>query len=246
MERRLLGIAVGAGLLLLATPCGAGDRLDPIAEPQWTGFYLGGQLGGAWSKSAWDYKNSNWFNTLGPELVISSFDIDANGFVGGGQTGFNFQSGAWIFGVEGSVAGTELDGHIRSPFFPDDDSYGVDVGWLAAVTGRIGYAWGRWLTYGKGGWAGADIELDLFDQVTPVRAKSNIWANGYTLGGGAEYDLRNGFSLAVDYAYIDLDTNRLTLRCPTCPSGIGGGVPAVDGDLEIQSVTARINYRFGN
>jgi opacity protein-like surface antigen len=70
--------------------------------------------------------------------------------------------------------------------------------------------------------------------------------NGYTLGGGAEYALRNGFSFGVDYAYVDLDTDRFTVRCATCPSGVGGGVPVVDGGIEIQSVTARMNYRFGN
>jgi outer membrane immunogenic protein len=246
MEKRFLALAVGAAALASVTPSAAGGLPDSPPEPQWTGFYAGGQLGGAWSDANWAYKNSNWFNTLGPEVVIRNFAIEGGGFVGGGQTGFNFQSGAWVFGVEGSVAATDLDGSIRSPFFPEADSYRADVGWLASVTGRIGYAWSRWLAYGKGGWAGAEIELDLFDQVTPVRAKSGTWADGYTLGGGAEYALLNGFSLGVDYAYTDLDTDRLTVRCPTCPSGVGGGVPVVAGDIEFQSVTARINYRFGN
>ena len=94
-------------------------------------------MGGAWSDANWAYKNSNWFNTLGPEVVIRNFAIEGGGFVGGGQTGFNFQSGAWVFGVEGSVAATDLDGSIRSPFFPEADSYRADVGWLASVTGRM-------------------------------------------------------------------------------------------------------------
>jgi outer membrane immunogenic protein len=109
----------------------------------------------------------------------------------------------------------------------------------------VGYAWDRWLAYAKGGWAGADIELDLFDRGTPVRARSSTWADGYTLGGGAEYAFGHGFSLGVEYAYVDLDTGNFTVRCPTCPPGIGGGVPIVNGDIEIQSVTARLNYRFG-
>ena len=91
----------------------------------------------------------------------------------------------------------------------------------------------------------ADIELDLFDRNTPVRAKSSTWADGYTLGGGAEYAFGHGFSLCLEYAYVDLDTGNFTVRCPTCPPGVGGGVPVVDGDIEIQSVTARLNYHFG-
>jgi outer membrane immunogenic protein len=245
MKHRSLALIVGAALLATVTPAAAGDFLGTSSEPQWGGIYVGGQLGGAWSDTDWDYENYNWFNTLGPDLVISNFAIDGSGLVGGGQGGFNFQSGAWVFGVEGSVAGTDLDGNVRSPFFPASDVYSVDIGWLATVTGRVGYAWGSWLAYGKGGWAGADIELDLFDQDTPVRAKSSTRADGYTLGGGAEYAFAGGFSLGVEYAYTDLDTGNFRVSCPTCPSGIGGGVPVVDGDIEIQSVTARLNYHFG-
>jgi outer membrane immunogenic protein len=221
MKRRFLALAGGAAVLAFVTPSAAGGLLHSPPEPQWAGFYAGGQLGGAWRDASWDYKNSNWFNTLGPEVVISNFGIDAGGFLGGGQTGFNFQSGAWIFGVEGSVAGTDLGSRIRSPFFPEADSYRADVGLLATVTGRVGYARGRWLAYGKGGWAGADVELDLFDQVTPVRAKSSTWADGYTLGGGAEYAVRNGFSFGVDYLSTSIP---IALQCVAPPAPLVSAV----------------------
>jgi hypothetical protein len=55
------------------------------------------------------------------------------------------------------VAGSDLDSTIRSPFFPTSDSYSADVDFLTTVTGRIGYAQGKWLAYAKGGWAGADV-----------------------------------------------------------------------------------------
>jgi outer membrane immunogenic protein len=90
-------------------------------------------------------------------LVGTNFDIDASGIIGGGQAGFNYQTGPWVIGVEGSVAGSDLDSTIRSPFFPTSDSYSADVDFLTTVTGRIGYAQGKWLAYAKGGWAGADV-----------------------------------------------------------------------------------------
>jgi len=90
-------------------------------------------------------------------LMGTNFDIDASGIIGGGQAGFNYQTGPWVIGVEGSVAGSDLDGTIRSPFFPTSDSYSADVDFLTTVTGRIGYAQGKWLAYAKGGWAGADV-----------------------------------------------------------------------------------------
>jgi outer membrane immunogenic protein len=234
-----------AGAILAAAPAAATGLLSSASQPvNWSGFYVGGQIGGAWNDTDWQYDNANWFNTLGPVIVIPGFDMDGSGFLGGGQAGFNYQSGVWVFGVEGSIAGTDLKDSIPSPFFPASDRYSMNVSWLTTVTGRIGYAHSRWLVYGKGGWAGADVELTLFDLGTPVLANSDTWANGWTVGGGGEYAFGN-FSLAIEYAYAELDTDRFTVRCPTCPRGVGGGVPVVNGDIEIQSVTGRLNYRFG-
>jgi outer membrane immunogenic protein len=232
-----------AGLLAFASPGAAAGLLPP--EPQWGGFYVGGQLGGAWSDTDWRYKNLNWFNTTGPNLVGTNFDLDADGVLGGGQLGFNYQSGAWVFGIEGSLAGAGIDGSRPSPFFPELDRYSTEIDWLTAVTGRVGYAQDRWLVYAKGGWAAADVELDLFDHDTPLHARSSTWADGWTVGGGLEYALCRSFSLGVEYDYAELDTDRWTLHCPACPSGLGGRVPVVDGDIKLQSVTARLNYRFG-
>ena len=58
------------------------------------GFYVGGQLGGAWSDTDWRYDNHNWFNTIDPDLVGTKFDIDTSGIFGGGQAGFNYQTGS--------------------------------------------------------------------------------------------------------------------------------------------------------
>src|SRR5262245_5157762 len=80
-----------------------------------------------------------------------------------------------VIGIEGSVAVACLDGSRRSPFFPTSDTYTADVDLLTTVTGRVGYARDKWLAYAKGGLAGADIELTLFDHGTPVRANSSDW-----------------------------------------------------------------------
>ncbi|MGZ8401421.1 MAG: outer membrane protein [Methyloceanibacter sp.] len=243
-----LGTALGAAgvcLFAVASPALAADLAPAPESVNWTGFYVGGQLGGDWSDSDWRYHNRNWFNTDGPELLGTNFGFDDGAVIGGGQVGFNYQSGAWVLGVEGSVARADLSDSRPSPFFPTIDRYSSDISWLATVTGRLGYARDRWLVYAKGGWAGADVELTLFDRFELVRANSGIWANGWTVGGGAEYALGRSFSLGVEYDYADLGTGRLTTRC-NCPGGVGGGTPVVDADIAIQSVTARLNYRFGN
>jgi outer membrane immunogenic protein len=236
--------AAAVSLIALASPVAAGDLAAAPESVQWTGFYVGGQLGGAWSESDWRYHNPNWFNTSGPDLLFTRFGFDGNGVIGGGQLGFNYQSGAWVFGVEGSLAAASLDSSRKSPVFPESDIYSTRAGSLATVTGRVGYAQDRWLVYAKAGWAGADVELDLFDRETPVRARSEEWADGWTVGGGAEYAFGQHVSLGMEYDYADLGTGRHSTGC-NCPSGVGGGTPIVDGDIAIQSVTARLNYRFG-
>jgi opacity protein-like surface antigen len=97
--------SASAILVTLIVPASATGLSSPedIAT-NWGGFYVGGQLGGVWNDTDWHYNNPNWFNTLGPEIVINKFDMDGSGFLGGGQAGFNYQSGAWLFGIEGSVA----------------------------------------------------------------------------------------------------------------------------------------------
>jgi outer membrane immunogenic protein len=236
--------------VLLAAPVSAAD-LGPYAAPtpytvppSWSGFYAGGQLGGAWSQSDWQFENHNYWNTLGPRLLGTDFDIDASGVAGGGQVGFNYQAGAWVLGIEGSITAADLDGNIQSPLFPTD-TFTTEVNWFSTVTGRIGYAQGRWLAYAKGGWAGADIGLHFSESDTKVRAGACSWMNGWTVGGGAEYALGPGLSLGIEYDYAGLDTGRWTLPCVGCGTGVGGGTPIVDGEIAIQSVSARLNYRFG-
>ena len=224
---------------------GAAAGLELIASTQWGGFYVGAQLGGAWSASDWRFSNSNYFNTLGPKLVGTEFDHDASGVIGGGQVGFNYQLGVWVVGIEGSAAGADLRDSIQSPFFPGFDTYTTNVSWLTTVTGRVGFTQGRMLAYAKGGWAGADIRLNLYEANTAIRAISTQWSDGWTVGGGLEYALGPRLSLAGEYDYVGLDTGSWSLACTGCGTGVGHGRPVVDGDIAIQSVTARLNYRVG-
>ena len=81
---RLALCVTGARLLALITPALATDLLS-TSSTTWQGFYVGGALGGAWSDTDWRYDNHNWFNTIGPDLVGTGFNIDTSGILGGGQ-----------------------------------------------------------------------------------------------------------------------------------------------------------------
>jgi outer membrane immunogenic protein len=247
--RRVLGCAM-AGLLLLAGSAFTGRVFAaPMAaapsNAQWAGFYAGGDLGGVWSKFDWTYTNPNYFNTIGPTLLGSDFNQNASGVIGGIFAGYNYQSGPWVLGIEISAAGSNLKREAPSPFFPAIDTYTAKLKWLTTATGRVGYAWDRWLVFAKGGWAGADVELTLFDNLALIGANSKTWANGWTVGVGAEYMLRDGISLGLAYNYVDLSIDGETVTCPLCGTGVGFGAPIVNGDIRMQSIMVRLSFYLG-
>jgi outer membrane immunogenic protein len=246
----LSSLRLFGGLVFVLIGCGAPANAnwvgpEPLDALQWGGFYAGGQIGGAWNDTDWRYANRNWFNTIGPAKVIDSFNMDTSGVIGGGQLGYNFQAGSWVLGAEWSLAAADLHTSLTSSVFPSD-RYTASYNALTTAVGRLGYAAGSWLAYAKAGYAGADVHLTLFDRSTPVRASNSSWANGWTVGGGVEFKVSQAISLGVDYGYASLDTSNWALDCASCPTGFaGGGVPAVEGDITIQSVTARLNFLFG-
>src|SRR5215469_15850510 len=64
-------------------------------------------------------------------------------------------------------------------------------------------------------------------------------ATGPMAGRSAVEELQEPFA-RLEYDYAELNKDGWRISCPTCPSGVGGGVPVVDGDLNVQSVTARL------
>jgi outer membrane immunogenic protein len=206
----------------------------------WTGFYIGGQLGGAWSDDDWTQTNANFFNTLGPTVLGTDTRFDASSAAGGILGGYNHQMGHWLLGLELAATAVDLSDERASPFFPATDVYSTKVGWLATVAGRVGFAWDQWLVYGRGGWAGGNVEMTLDSPAAGVFATKDSWANGWTLGAGGEYMLWPGIALGLAYDYVDLSLDQ-TVTCPACGTGVGLGTPVIDSDYEVQSIMARMS-----
>ena len=101
----LISTSLGFGLqqtaLAADMPVKAPVRKAPMVAPvyDWSGFYVGAHIGGAWSNST--LTNSN---------IGTSWDPGGTGFIGGFQAGYNFQAGNFLFGVEGDFDWTTLAG----------------------------------------------------------------------------------------------------------------------------------------
>jgi outer membrane immunogenic protein len=245
----------GAAALLLFVGVGtaAADGPRPYAigvsdlqgVTDWSGFYAGGQVGGAWNSTDWTQTNANIFNTNGAILLGRDSSFDSSSAIGGIFGGYSIQSGHWVFGMEGEWNAVNLSDTQPSPFFPATDTYKAEVDWLASIEGRVGYAWDNWLVYGRGGWAIGGIKMDLNSTLgTQPSASEDTWADGWTAGGGAEYMLWNNVAIGLEYEYTELNTHGETVGCTGCGTGVGLGTPIVSNDIAIQSVMARASYYF--
>src|SRR5215470_455644 len=119
----------------------------------WTGCYIGGNVGGVWIRK--DETLTSPFGSARAGTAFGSHDADS--FLGGAQAGCNYQVGGWVVGVQGDYDWMSANGSHTNSFFTGvgrplwtDASHSKS---LASITGRVGYAWGRFLGYVKGGGA---------------------------------------------------------------------------------------------
>ena len=113
----------GASALASDLPTKApGDRA-PIAVPpyNWSGFYVGANFGGAWTKGSLNIPGNNFYGGI-TELI------------GGVQAGYNFQAGHLLLGVEGDFDWATFN----HPTLPAPTLGSVSNHWISTVGGRVG------------------------------------------------------------------------------------------------------------
>ncbi len=234
--------AATAGALAMAAQVNAADLYAPagmkdtpyVVAPTWTGFYIGANVGGGWSQLD---SSLNLFN-----VVTINNTNEANGVVGGGQIGYNWQTGGFVIGVEADFDGFGLS-HTRDLVTIPALSFGlgtkVESGFGIDATGRLGYAAGPALFYAKGGYAYFDGKVGI-DAPSPLNVrKSGI--DGWTIGGGIEYKLSPSWSVKGEYQYYDFGSTTLD---PLAAVGIIGG-PTIHSDLNVNTVKVGVNYFLG-
>jgi outer membrane immunogenic protein len=213
---------------------------DPIFN--WAGFYVGGNVGGAWTTQQWvNSANTTVFGDLGPG---QGFRQHGSGVFGGGQMGYNWQASNFVFGLEGTIAGLDNRGNLFNTAFGvvRDDQFNWRTNWMATVTGRLGYAVTNNLFYVKGGYAGANNRLSVADTTPPVTGAGSQtqWHNGWTVGAGWEYGITQNWIVGLEYDYAAFENKSYQL------SGPAAGVYTFDAKpRDIQSAVVRLSYKFG-
>jgi outer membrane immunogenic protein len=215
--------------------------LPPVYD--WTGFYIGGHGGYAWTSKDWRLPS-------GVELV----SYTADGFIGGVQGGYNWQFGAWVFGVEAQASWGEIRKGV--PYIEQDNiigpaglvtraRVGTTVENLGTVALRIGRAWDRSLVYVKGGAAWAyDVyrAFDLGVPGAPLLASGSDTRWGAMVGIGYEYAFLGNWSAKIEYGYLGFGNKRITL---VSVPGVTPTTRQFDVRQDISLIKLGINYRFG-
>ena len=191
-----------------------------------SGFYVGGHIGGAWSRDT--------FST--PLLGFRAHD---SSFLGGVQLGYNWQSSSYVFGIQGDITFTDLNVATPAPLQPTM-IVSNDTKWISTLTGRVGYAWDKTLWYVKGGAAWARNDYGATDFTIPVGFTTKKTRSGYVVGGGLEYALAPNWSAFLEYNYIEISNKTVTL----VDAFGSGATTALDVYQNIQMVKAGLNYKL--
>ena len=198
----------------------------------WSGFYIGAN--GGWGSS----RDSR--TDLTRAMFLGRYD--ATGGVAGGQLGYRWQTGGWVFGLEAQGDWADLSGRTQSLGAPLN-SVASRMDAFGLFTGQVGYAWNNALLYVKGGAAVTDKRYDFVSNVTGLAISSSGYATrwGGTAGVGLEYGFAPNWSAAIEYDHIFEDIHTVGFASPAGIPRTGTFQAGGDTDL----VTVRLNYRFG-
>ena len=255
----------------------------------WTGCYLGGYVGGAWQGGDGATFTDLGQNGIGPagSIAVPPFLSYAGGavaarlvpahswnadlgssFIGGGTVGCNWQpvNSPFVLGLEGEAGYMRLSGDSFDPRTIISTQRVLDVqgsakvgDWYGMVTGRLGYAWDRWLLYVKGGAAFVRTEASVLDACQNTVIGCGNWlistsgsknVTTWTVGGGLEWAIAQNWSVKGEYMFVGLNDSDGFQTCGpvTTPSGaiLAGGPFCFDHRFDgIHTAKIGLNYRFG-
>jgi outer membrane immunogenic protein len=264
MLHRLLSV-VGVSSLLIAALLNAASAADmpvkapPLTAPvvnSWSGWYAGLNAGYGWGSDGGvgitDDPPGSFAASFAAGQVPRFVGDHPNGFVGGGQIGYNYQIDSnWLVGLEGDFSGTGIKSSgvydYPVPGRRLNTTVSQSLDWLATVRGRVGYVMDRLLVYGTGGaafgearesfgYVGLDDPFALNASASPVRT-------GWAAGAGVEYKVMRNISVKAEWLHYDLG------KTSASGGGLFGGVPqpygltgtaVTEGDL----LRSGVNFEF--
>ena len=185
--------------------------------------------------------------------TVFPFNSDSEtGFIYGGQIGCAWQTGSFVWGIEGDFNGTDISRDFVVPpgggplgLFLPGDRFSLSNDWQASIRGRLGWAFDRFQIYATGGvaWANFNWRWPWFQPCSPgVIASRDKTLTGWTVGGGFEWAFTPNWSLGVEYRFSQYDGDENSLNRLVAPGTL---VRFARRPIwQTHELTARVNYRF--
>jgi outer membrane immunogenic protein len=259
MLKKTLGLLASAAMVLGASQMASAADLAPrytkapvpVEVWNWTGFYIGGHVGAGWGTTETTLDS---IAAPGVPLTPAGLALTQNsrsGFLGGGQIGYNFQSGWAVFGVQADIAGMDVKG--TTPCLVTF-SCTAKSDWLATVSGRFGgVVADKTLVYVKGGaaWLNTTHSFSVptgavFGGIGGLGGFGGVSAEstalGWLLGFGAEYAFTRNWSAFIEYDYMDFDKKNVAFNLTVPGAGTVVANTSIQNKLSIAKVG--VNYKF--
>jgi outer membrane immunogenic protein len=241
----LLMLASGSAMaadLSRAAPAPVYTKAPMMPVFTWTGFYIGGNLGGAWAHR--DVTDSLF------GLNFSNGNNNNGVFIAGGQVGGNYQFNNFVVGVEGTFDWAANNNNTTTGIaVPGGNIIQVTSNntWLSTLAGRFGVAFDRVLVYGKGG--GAWIGNNSFTVTNVTTGASFTGSNsntttGWVVGAGVEWAFAPNWTVKAEYDFIGLGGRSFTIPAGS-PAPFAAGDTFTTGSNNVQMATVGVNFLFG-
>ena len=203
----------------------------PAIYSWWTGCYVGGNLGGDWTRAFYTADNSQ---------IVEAFTFIPKSVIGGGQLGCQYQWNSLVFGLEGTFSWTNIQQSQLSVLLVPgrERSFGIDQ--IGTITPRVGYTWDNTMLYAKAGWAGVRVFARARNLATGEFADFTDFTSGWTVGVGLEHVPWQSIVLGVEANFYDVSGFD--------HSGVDSfGVPArfFNTSAPIWAISLRASYLFG-
>jgi outer membrane immunogenic protein len=213
----------------------------PVAPPPswtWTGFYVGGTLGGVVGHSSIANDPASSF----PWLNANSVSVNGSGVIGGLEAGYNWQMSQLVLGIEGDVSWSSLKSSTgaATPAVGVLDTFSSRLNALGTIRGRLGWAFDRALVYATGGVAFANLKDQLSDPVTVLgfTASPGSSETGWTAGVGIEYALTDHWTAKAEYLHVGFSQRTASV------TPVAGTSYIFDYKDKLDIGRVGINYKF--
>ena len=232
-------LATTSGLVAAAGGAQAADlplKAAPmIAAANWTGWYIGGHVGAAYTQGNALQDNENPYSS----------NIDSTVFIGGGQIGYNWQKGNAVFGLEADISGLSDGKTTNLISFATNKGAArrADIQWLATFRGRMGLAVNDTMAYVTGGLAVGGVKNYWNPSGAtecPTCGKSDSSTKvGWVIGGGIEHMWNRHWTVALEGLFVDLGSTEVQ-------SGFSGPIGTKTTRFTNQAIIGRfkINYKW--